>query len=60
MRRTQQKENALLWPEYQEVRRMQLEVARLGEEGLQNGKNLTLQSDCLGSDPSPLLPRRGI
>lgn len=60
MKRAQQKENALLWLEYREVRRIQLQVARLGEEGLQSGKNLTLQSDCLGSDPSPLLPGRGI
>lgn len=39
---------------------MQLEVARLGEEGLQSGKNLTLELDCLGSGPSPLLPGCGI
>ena len=45
MKKAQQKKNALLWPECQEVRRMQLEVARLGEGGLQSGKNLTLELD---------------
>lgn len=37
MRKTLQNENAFLWLEYQEIRRVQLEVARLGEEVLQSG-----------------------
>lgn len=48
MKKAQHKGNALLWLDYQEVRRMQLEVARLSEEGLQSGKNLTLESTAWG------------